>query len=206
MLGSEAYFLGDDTNALHRFLKTTPTPTNTAPAFADASYAFDDVAIAVGTVVGTVAATDADNDTLTYTLTGTDASTFAIDANGQITVAVELTNSQVYAFNVVADDGTDTTSVGVSVTAIAAATPALSFGSESIDNQAWEVGTEDTITLPEATGGTTGAKTYSLSPALPSGKTFSQRERGCWMATRLDALQVLRLPILLRMKIATPLN
>ena len=96
-------------------------PTNTAPAFADASYTFTDVAIAVGTVVGTVAATDADNDTLSYSLAGTDASTFAIDADGEITVAVELTNSEVYSFNVVADDGTDTTSVGVSVTAIAAA-------------------------------------------------------------------------------------
>ena len=70
-------------------------PTNTAPVFAETSYDFADVAIAVGTVVGTVAATDADNDTLSYSLTG---ASFAIDANGQITVAVELTNSQVYSF------------------------------------------------------------------------------------------------------------
>ena len=150
---------------------------NTAPAFADASYSFDDVAIAVGEIVGTVAATDADNDTLSYTLTGTDASTFAIDANGQITVAVALTNSQVYSFNVVADDGTDTTSVGVSVTAIADTTPALSFGSEAIANQAWEVDTAITsVTLPEATGGT-GTITYSLSPTVPAGITFSAGNR-----------------------------
>ena len=150
---------------------------NTAPAFADASYSFDDVAIAVGEIVGTVAATDADNDTLSYTLTGTDASTFAIDANGQITVAVALTNSQVYSFNVVADDGTDTTSVGVSVTAIADTTPALSFGSETIDNQVWEVDTAITsVTLPEATGGT-GTITYSLSPTVPAGITFSAGNR-----------------------------
>ena len=110
-------------NAVTVSFNYAPAPTNTAPAFADASYAFSDVAIAVGTVVGTVVATDADSDTLSYTLTGTDASTFAIDANGEITVAVELTNSQVYAFNVVADDGTDTTSVGVSATAIAPPTP-----------------------------------------------------------------------------------
>ena len=151
---------------------------NNAPVFADASYAFTDVAIAVATVVGTVAATDDDNDTLTYTLTGTDASTFAIDANGQITVAVELTNSEVYSFNVVADDGTDTTSVGVSVTAIAAATPdALSFGAETIGNQAWVVGTAITsLTLPTATGGV-GTITYSLSPTLPSGVTFTASTR-----------------------------
>ena len=90
VLGSEAYFVGDDTNALHRFLKTTPTPTNTAPAFADASYTFDDVEIALNTVVGTVVATDADNDTLSYSLTGTDADKFDIDSNGQITVAEAL--------------------------------------------------------------------------------------------------------------------
>ena len=53
-----------------------------------------------------------------------------------------------------------------------AAAVALSFGSESINNQAWVVGTAATVTLPQATGGT-GTITYSLSPTLlPSGKTF----------------------------------
>ena len=96
------------------------TPVNNAPSFQDASYAFTDVAIAVNAVVGTVAATDADNDTLSYSLTGTDASDFSIDSDGEITVAVELTNSDTYSFNVVADDATDTTSVAVTVIAIAA--------------------------------------------------------------------------------------
>ncbi len=53
---------------------------------------------------------------------------------------------------------------------------ALSFGSESINNQAWVVGTADSITLPEATGGT-GTITYSLSPTLPAGKTFTASTR-----------------------------
>ena len=99
-------------------------PPNTAPVFGEASYSFSDIAIAVNTVVGTVAATDADNDTLSYTLTGTNASNFAIDANGQITVAVALTHGQAYSFDVVADDNTDTTSVSVTVSAIAI-TPSL---------------------------------------------------------------------------------
>ena len=55
-------------------------------------------------------------------------------------------------------------------------TDALSFGSETIANQAWTVGTAASITLPEATGGT-GAITYSLSPTLPSGKTFTASTR-----------------------------
>ena len=266
VLGSEAYFLGDDTNALFRFLQTTTTPTNNAPVFGETSYAFSDLAIASGTVIGTVAATDADNDTLTYSITGTDASKFDIDADGEITAAETLEYAQDYSINVVADDGTDTTTIavtintetvtprapsiaidstthnsidititagnnggasvtdweyeldgdgtwvsfgdtdleqtisnldddteysikvrgvnsqgdGVASAAVTATTDAaavaLSFGSETIDNQAWIVGTDDTITLPEATGGT-GAKTYSLSPALPAGKVFAAGTR-----------------------------
>ena len=53
----------------------------------------------------------------------------------------------------------------------------LSFGSETIDNQAWEVDTAITsVTLPEATGGT-GTITYSLSPTVPAGITFSAGNR-----------------------------
>ena len=53
----------------------------------------------------------------------------------------------------------------------------LSFGSETIDDQAWEVGTAITsVTLPEATGGT-GTITYSLSPTLPAGVAFSAGNR-----------------------------
>ena len=99
------------------FTVTAFTPPNTAPTFAESSYAFIDVALAVGTVIGTVSAIDADNDTITYSLTGTDADKFDINSNGQITVATALTDLQAYSFNVVANDGTDETSVGVSVTA-----------------------------------------------------------------------------------------
>ena len=53
---------------------------------------------------------------------------------------------------------------------------ALSFGSESIDNQAWVVGTDVDITLPEATGGV-GTITYSLSPTTPAGATFTAGTR-----------------------------
>ena len=111
--------------------------TNNAPSFSESSYSFSDVAIAVNTVVGTVAATDDDDDTLSYSLTGTDASNFAIDSDGEITVATALDNSTTYNFNVVADDQTDTTSVAVTVVAIAAAvTPTLGWEvpSEAVDN------------------------------------------------------------------------
>ena len=52
----------------------------------------------------------------------------------------------------------------------------LTFGSETIANQAWEVGTAESLTLPEATDGT-GAITYSLSPTPPAGTTFTAGTR-----------------------------
>ena len=111
--------------------ESSPTSANNAPSFQDASYSFSDVAIAVNTVVGTVAATDADNDTLSYSLTGTDAGNFSIDSDGEITVTTALTHSTTYNFNVVADDQTDTTSVAVTVVAVAAANNAPSFSESS---------------------------------------------------------------------------
>ena len=109
-----------DTIQFYLTVNAPAPPPNTAPAFANTSYSFTDIAIAVGSVVGTVAATDADNDTLSYSLTGTDNSDFAIDADGEITVATALTHGDSYSFNVVANDGTAPTSVPVTVTAVAA--------------------------------------------------------------------------------------
>ena len=53
---------------------------------------------------------------------------------------------------------------------------ALSFGSETIDNQAWVVGAAVSLELPEATGGT-GTITYSISPTIPAGLTFTAGTR-----------------------------
>ena len=55
-------------------------------------------------------------------------------------------------------------------------TDALDFGSETIDDQAWTVGTAESLTLPEATGGE-GTITYSLSPTTPAGVTFAASTR-----------------------------
>ena len=162
-LGDERYMVGR--TRPYRFLQSDTTPANNHPAFSETSYTFADVAIEVGTIVGTVAATDDDDDTLAYTLTGTDAANFAIDANGQITVDTELTNSQAYSLNVVADDSTDTTSVVVSVTAIADTTPANNdpvFGDDSyaFSDVALAVGT--VVGAIVATDDDNDTLTYSL--------------------------------------------
>ena len=53
----------------------------------------------------------------------------------------------------------------------------MSFGAETIANQAWEVDSAESLTLPEATGGQ-GTITYSLSPTtLPGGVTFTASTR-----------------------------
>ena len=52
----------------------------------------------------------------------------------------------------------------------------LSFGSETISNQAWVAGTAVSVTLPTAMGGT-GDKTYTLSPTTPAGVTFTGMTR-----------------------------
>ena len=75
---------------------------------------------------------------------------------------------------------TDTEGIANSQTftiVVAAAVVALSFGAETIANQAWVVGTAESLMLPEATGGE-GTITYSLSPStLPDGVTFTASSR-----------------------------
>ena len=114
------------------FTYAPPTPTNTAPVFANTSYTFDDVGIAVNEVVGTVAATDADNDTLSYSLTGTDADKFDIDSDGEITAAEALDYGEAYSINVVANDGTDDTSVAVTINTETVSPRAPSFVVDSV--------------------------------------------------------------------------
>ena len=63
----------------------------------------------------------------------------------------------------------------VSATPLAASTP--SFGSSTISNQSWIQNSAITsMTLPSATGGN-GTLSYSLSPALPTGLSFTASTR-----------------------------
>ena len=82
--------------------------------------------------------------------------------------------SETFTYTAEDEDG-DTVDLTFTIVVTAAAV-ALSFGSETINNQAWVVGTAATVTLPQATGGE-GTITYSLSPTLPSGKTFTASTR-----------------------------
>ena len=91
-----------------------PPPTNAAPVFLDAEDGQREVredASSGTTVEGPVQATDFNNDTLTYTLSGSDATSFTIDASGQLRleleqdVALDYERKRSYRFTVQVSDG-----------------------------------------------------------------------------------------------------
>ena len=72
-------------------------------------------------------------------------------------------------------DGVNTPQ-GMAFDGVTQSTPPLTFGSETIADQTWTVGTAVNITLPTATGGS-GTTVYSLTPATPTGITFTAATR-----------------------------
>ena len=180
------------------------TDVNDAPEFDDGTTATRSVAenSAEDTVVGTaVAATDEDKkpdpmnvgnliakDTLLYSLSGTDAAAFKIDtATGQLKVGAnpdldfEATKKS-YSVTVAVSDQvtptalTDSIDVTISVTNVDEA-PAFASGA-SISNISATVGTAITpVTLPVATDQDSTNITYTVTPTLPTGLTFTASTR-----------------------------
>ena len=72
----------------------------------------------------------------------------------------------VATYTYTAEDSEGITQTQTFTIVVAAAVVVLSFGSETISNQAWVAGTAVSVTLPTAMGGT-GDKTYTLSPTTP---------------------------------------
>ena len=103
------------------------------------------------------------SDTRIYFVDGTNARAYDYSGTRQSSDDIALGTGRWQGGTSIFDDADETTD-------------ALSFGTDTISNQAWTVGTAATETLPEATGGT-GTITYSLSPILPSGKTFTASTR-----------------------------
>ena len=129
---------------------TITTTDNNPPDFDETGYTFDDVSIAIHTVVGSISATDDDDDDLTYSL---DNNNFAIDADGEITVAVELTLSQIYNMTATVSDGEETDTVPVTVTT--SATPPVAeppvFGEETYTFDDAQVAVDTVIGTLDAT-------------------------------------------------------
>ena len=105
---------------------TNAAGANNPPVFSDGASTMRSVSANAqpGTNIGdAVAAMDADSDdTLTYSLEGRDAALFDIDStNGQLRTrtGITLLVGETYAVTVVADDGTDTAPIAVSIEATA---------------------------------------------------------------------------------------
>ena len=98
------------------------------------------------------------------------ASSVTTDASGRaestLTLGATTTNT------VTATASGITTPITFTATVVAS----LSFGTGTISNQAWEVGTAVSLTLPGAAG-VTGTITYALSPTPPPGVNFTASTR-----------------------------
>ena len=113
-----------------------------------------------------------------YEVSSDDGGTWTDTGDADLTYQITgLTAETEYDFKVraVNAEGSGTASSTVTETTTAAAV-ALTFGTGAIADQAWEVGTAESLILPEATGGT-GTITYSLSPTTPAGITFTPGTR-----------------------------
>ena len=158
---------------------------NNAPVFTDGDSTTRSVAenTVSGTNIGTaVGATDADNDTLTYTLGGTDSASFSIvSTSGQLQTNAALNHESKSSYSVtvsVSDGkgGTDSIPVTITVTNVNEA-PAFA-NNASISNITATTNTAITsVTLPEATDPDGTTPTYTLTPALPAGLTFTASTR-----------------------------
>ena len=110
---------------------------------------------AVGASIGTaLQATDPNDDTLTFTIEGTDAASFAIDANGQMTATASLDHESKssHAFNAKVSDpagGSDTITVNVTVQ------NAEEAGTVVIDTETAEVNNAITASLTDPDGSVT---------------------------------------------------
>ena len=162
------------------------TNVNEAPTFATATTTR---AIAENTDSGqnigaAITATDPDSgDTLTYSLSGTDAASFDIvSTSGQLqtSAALDYETDDTYEVTVTATDGgnlTDTITVTISVTDVNDA-PAFSSGATISNISATKDIAITSVNLPEATDPDASTTlTYTLTPALPTGLTFTASTR-----------------------------
>ena len=160
------------------------TPANTltlepAPLF---STTISDQSYTAGSAITTLtlpAATGGDaNTTLTYTLSPAlpTGLTFS-GANRTITGTPGAAKAETEYTYTVTETDSDSASLKFKITVVAAADTAPSFGSGTIADQSLTQNSAMTsLTLPAATGGN-GTLSYSISPALPAGLTFTAATR-----------------------------
>ena len=127
----------------------------------------------------TLPAATGGNGPLTYTLTPALPAGLSFSATDRTITGTPTVDaaSVDYTYTATDADATNPDSVALMFTITVAGDPMPTFGSETIDDQSYQVGQPiTTLTLPAATGGN-GTLTYSLDPALPGGLSFSATAR-----------------------------
>ena len=169
-LGDERYMVGR--SRLYRFLQS-----DTTAALEFGSETIDDQAWTIGTAASlTLPEATGGTGTITYSLSPTTPAGVTFTAGTRVLAGTPTGLFTLATFTYTATDADSNTETLTFTIVVTAAGFAFDFGSETIDAQAWRVGTAESLTLPEATGGT-GAITYSLSPTLPTGVTFTAGTR-----------------------------
>ena len=154
-----------------------------SPGVEDTSLGFgsetiDNQSWEVGTAITSLTLPEATGGegTITYSLSPTTPAGVTFTASTRVLSGNPTSTFTSATFTYTAEDEDGTTVELTFTIVVAAAAVALSFGTGAIANQAWEVDTVESLTLPEATGGV-GTITYSLSPTLPDSVTFTAGTR-----------------------------
>ena len=120
--------------------------------------------VATGTTIATSSASDPEAGTITYSISGTGSENFAIDADGNVTVASSLDyeTTTSYSLTITASDGTNSTqeTLSISVTDIIEFALALNSTSVSINE---DVSSGTQVATSSLTQEGTETVTYTLS-------------------------------------------
>ena len=155
---------------------------DTAPSFGSETISNQEWVKDAAITSVTLPAATGGNGTLTYSLSPSPPAGVTFTASTRVLSGTPTAtqSATTYTYTVTDSDSNTAASDKDTLTfTIAVAEPdtAPSFGSETIPNQEWVKDTAITsVTLPEATGGN-GTLTYSLSPSLPAGVTFTASTR-----------------------------
>ncbi len=155
----------DGANSVSETLTINVGDINEAPSLtnslAASSFAEN---VATGTTIATSSASDPEAGTITYSISGTGSENFAIDANGNVTLASSLDyeTTTSYSLTITASDGTNSTqqTLSISVTDIIEFGLALSSNSVSINEDMSSGSQVATSTLTQEG---TETVTYTLS-------------------------------------------
>ena len=141
----------------------TVSVSDVAPSFSSGTTGGVTEGAAAGTTVYTAAASDVAGGAVTYGLSGADAGAFTIDANTGVVTINAIPNYEAkpsYSINVVASDGTLSSTQAVTIS-VADVAPTISSGAAGSVTEGAAAGT--TVYTAAATDVAGGTVTYSLS-------------------------------------------